>query len=97
MEPRGSSYLVANRYYYPNTTSLGLPVRTAEKRPGVVPGGSMGRHGRVWQSHGVSGLWLETSAFKRPTTLHDVRAWDPRQTGLTKDQPVWAVQVEAPF
>ena len=24
-----------------DATSLGLPVRTAEKRPGVVPGGSM--------------------------------------------------------
>ena len=27
-----------NLSYYPNATCLGLPVRTAEKRPGVVPG-----------------------------------------------------------
>ena len=37
----------------PDTTQTGLPVRTAEKRPGVVPGGSIDRH--IWQSHGVSG------------------------------------------
>ena len=34
--------------WYPDTTCLGLPVRTAEKRPGVVPGRSGAAV--LWQS-----------------------------------------------
>ena len=37
----------------PDTTRGTAVLRTAEKRPGVVEKGSMGRH--IWQSHGVSG------------------------------------------
>ena len=38
---------------FPDTTSMGLPCRTAEKWPGVVDWGSMG-----WQSYGSPMEWI---------------------------------------
>ena len=40
---------------YMECLGMGLPVRTAEKRPGVVPGGLSGA-AVLWQSHGVYGI-----------------------------------------
>ena len=48
------------------TRPMGLPCRTAEKRPGVVPEGSMGRHIYIYGSlmeclGGAVGLWIYDS------------------------------------
>ena len=62
----------------PDTTSLGLPCRTAEKRPGVVPGGPglIGTYGSP-----MGPIWGD---------LFDVGIWDVHRRSSTKSHPIFA-------
>ena len=78
----------------PDTTSLGLPGRTAEKRPGLVDLGAM--YVNIWHTWSVWGLYKAVDSAHVPLAGGPVRVTTLPRTNMEVENRLFARKVVFP-